>query len=299
MTGSPEARVFLVDLDQQLEGYRRFLSTWVYQSDDLTFIVDPGPRSTAGRLAEELRARGVDRLDFVLLSHIHLDHGGGSAEILEAFPGARLWCHPKGVKHLQSPEKLWQGTMATIGEVADTYGEPRPVQADRMASDEDLSQAGIDILLTPGHAPHHASFLVGSWLFAGEAVVTRVRAPGGSEFLRPATPPRFVAEVFFASLRKLEELDPEPEHLAFAHYGVTRHPADWCRRAGRQLELWCSEVESARKRGDPYRPEILVERLMKLDPDFATINRLDDDIRQRELFYVHNSLNGIWKSFDS
>jgi len=89
-----------------------------------------------------------------------------------------------------------------------------------------------------------------------------------------------------------------PEYLAFAHYGVSRNIRDWCHRAERQLRLWLTEVEQARSTGDPFRPEKLTQRLRQVDPDFATLDLLDPDIRERELYYVRNSLNGMWKSFD-
>jgi glyoxylase-like metal-dependent hydrolase (beta-lactamase superfamily II) len=115
----------LIDLDQPKEGYRKFLSSWLCRADGLTFVVDPGPRSTVDHLIDELARRGVTRVDYILLTHIHIDHGGGAAELLAAFPGARLYCHPAGVRHMIEPSGLWKGSLAVLGDVAEMYGAPR------------------------------------------------------------------------------------------------------------------------------------------------------------------------------
>ena len=113
---SPEFELELFDLDQALTGYREFISCWLYRDPRISLVVDPGPASSAAGLVDRLRAAGVDELDLILLTHIHLDHGGGTAELLAAFPRAR-WCsHPKGVAHLLEPDRLWEGSLATIGE---------------------------------------------------------------------------------------------------------------------------------------------------------------------------------------
>lgn len=288
-------RPFLVALDQRLEGYRRFLAAWVCRVGGRTVVIDPGPASTIPHLVERLHAAGIERVDFVLLTHIHLDHGGGSAGLLDAFPEARLWCHERGRGHLLDPVHLWQGSRATIGEVAEVYGEPRPLAERRLAGDDELAAAGIEVIPTPGHAPHHASFRIGRFLFAGEAVATRLHLPGPAEYLRPATPPRFRPRVFLDSLARLERLQPRPDYLCFAHYGLSREPPGWYRRARRQLELWLELVGREVRAGNEFRPRHLVGLLEHEDPDFP-LARLPGDIRRRELFYVENSLLGMWRA---
>ncbi|MCP4798991.1 MAG: MBL fold metallo-hydrolase, partial [bacterium] len=60
----------LIDLDQKRTGYRQFISCWLYQSADVTFIVDPGPTSSADFLISKLR-ESVTSIDYILLTHIH------------------------------------------------------------------------------------------------------------------------------------------------------------------------------------------------------------------------------------
>ena len=119
----------LIDLDQSREGFRQFLCCWVYRRSDLVVLVDPGPKSTAAALIDELHARGIDKLDYILLTHIHIDHAGATREVLDAFPDARVFCHQTGEKHIIDPGRLWQGSLKVLGDMAVMYGEPAPVPA--------------------------------------------------------------------------------------------------------------------------------------------------------------------------
>ncbi len=114
-----EPTLHLIDLDQELHGQREFISCWVSQQAELTFIVDPGPPTTAGRLVAQLHALQVDHLDYVLLTHVHLDHAGGTAQVLTAYPDAKVVCHEKGVPHLLDPAGLWRGSRKVLGRMAE------------------------------------------------------------------------------------------------------------------------------------------------------------------------------------
>ena len=107
-----QALLDLVDLDQNREGYREFLCCWVYQKDGYTFLIDPGPRSTIDYLVGALDELGVNKVDYVLLTHIHIDHGGGLANLLNVFPQARVFCHDSGIKHVVDPSRLWKGSLS-------------------------------------------------------------------------------------------------------------------------------------------------------------------------------------------
>jgi len=289
----------LVDLDQPSDGYRRFIACWVLARPGLGLVVDPGPTRTIPQLVERLRALGVERLDLVLLTHIHLDHGGGTAALLEAFPGARVFCHAGGVRHLQAPEQLWQGSLRAIGAVAEMYGPPGPVAAGRFASEAELRAQGVEVIPTPGHAPHHLSFRVGEILFAGEALATRMQLSNGREYLRPATPPRFELGVFLSSLERLAALAPAPSRVALAHHGEVGDLRALAARARAQLAVWvevCRRQRAARPSApEPELVEAIFRRLLAEDPAFGqdAFQGLPADIQTREEFYVKNSLRGL------
>lgn len=79
----------LIEILQDSPGFKQFIGSWVYMGD-ITFIVDVGPANTTVRLIDTLESLGVDRLDYILLTHIHIDHAGGPAEVLERYSSARV-----------------------------------------------------------------------------------------------------------------------------------------------------------------------------------------------------------------
>ena len=74
------------------------------------------------------------QIDYVILSHIHLDHAGGAGLMIQAFPNARLVVHPRGARHMVDPSKLIEGASAVYGcdEVFRLYGEVLPVDSARI-----------------------------------------------------------------------------------------------------------------------------------------------------------------------
>jgi glyoxylase-like metal-dependent hydrolase (beta-lactamase superfamily II) len=316
----------LIDLDQDLPGQQRFISCWLSRQDGLAFIVDPGPQSSVGRLIARLRTLGVDRLDFILLTHVHLDHAGGTAEVVRAFPGVRVICHAKGRPHLVEPTKLWRGSREVLGRFAEAYGPPGPVPEAAIGTAAEAERRQIRILETPGHAAHHLSFFHEGTLYVGEAAGTYMAIPGGEIFQRPATPPQFFLAPALASLDRLLALTPEPARMAFSHYGLAEGRVHRLLRAAReQLQRWVEvarqemDAETAMAPGrtmdttsgpDPASPgpvesrfgeeaaaALLVRtraRLFATDPLLAVLKRLGPEIREREYGFTVQTLQGIF-----
>jgi len=295
----------LIDLDQELPGYREFLSSWAYTGPGVTFVVDPGPTSTIEYLIARLRALGISHLDFVLLTHIHIDHGGGVGTLLRTYPEARVLCHEKGVGHLIDPTRLWQGSLEVLGDVARVYREPLPVPPASIATFGEVEARGVRVIPTPGHASHHLSFVVGEVLVAGEVIGLRCPLPepyNDQHFLRPATPPRFFLEEAVASIDRLLALDPAPQTILFAHYGAADRPGEHLRMGREQMQLWVRVVRQELASGSEMAPPASVtedlvkhvhERLLREDPLYSTFAYLAPDIQERERHYLGQTLEGI------
>ncbi len=291
----------LVDLPQPLPGQEAFVSCWVQAGPGPRFVVDPGPLGTIPLLERALDRLGVDGLDLILLTHVHLDHAGGAGALLRSHPGARVVCSEAGAPHLVDPRRLWAGSRRVLGPAADVYGPPAPVPAPALATAAEVAAAGIGIIPTPGHAAHHVCFLHGGTLYAGEAAGTRLALPDGRSYLRPATPPRFRLEAALASLDRLLALSPEPRRIAFGHHGLREgRTAGLLRQARAQLLLW---VETARAElaagggATPAAAEALRDRirarLLQVDPHFRPLLRFPPDVRRRERTFTHQTLTGI------
>ena len=98
-------------------------------------------------------------VDWVLLTHVHLDHAGGAGSYMQQFPNARLTVHPRGARHMIDPTRLVAGTIEVYGadEAQRMYGQIVPVPADRIVETPDgasvpLNGRRFEFLDTPGHA---------------------------------------------------------------------------------------------------------------------------------------------------
>lgn len=176
---------------------------------------------------------GVAAVDYVILTHIHLDHAGGAGSLMQAFPNARLVVHPRGARHMAEPSKLVAGVTAVYGAeyVSRVYGEILPIPGDRIIEAPDghvVSLNGRELLCldTPGHARHHICIVdkKASAVFTGDMFGLSYREldVDGRQFIFPTTTPtQFEPEEMRASIKRLLALEPEAMYLT--HYSRLPH----------------------------------------------------------------------------
>ena len=220
-----------------------FLSAYLVRGEKVV-IIDPGPVSTARELLGSLHDLGVGRTDvrYIVASHVHLDHAGGTEILMRELPEAELLVHRMGAPHMVRPEKLWEASKKVIGdEAAAIYGRPEGVPQDRViAAGEgmkmDLGEGiALTALETPGHASHCLSFLDerSSGIFTGDAAGLYL---ADCDIVLPTTPPPFHLGLALASLKKIGAL--RPERIYYAHFGFAEHGSEKVRLHGEQLRLW-------------------------------------------------------------
>lgn len=225
-------------------------------------LIDTAMNSGVPRILGALRTLGLslDQVDYIILTHVHLDHAGAAGRLIEALPNARLVVHPRGARHMADPARLIAGTIAVYGaeEARRTYGEILPVDPARIIEaqhEQTLDLCGRHLLLlqTPGHARHHLCIRDGrtGHIFSGDTFGLSYREldRDGRHFIFPTTTPtQFDPDALRQSIDLL--MSHAPEAIYLTHFGqvkdIPRLAADLLRLLDRHVSM----AERRRHAGD-------------------------------------------------
>lgn len=201
-------------VDTHHQGLSGTIGAWVTRDG---VIVDPGPASTVARVLDELGEGFEPRA--ILLTHIHLDHAGGTGTLLERFPGTPVFVHEVGAPHLVDPSRLWASAARLYGEdrMTELWGDVRPVPADVLTAIGGGERVeGFEVMHAPGHAAHHVVYLSDEGTaYVGD--VAGVRTPPGDVTVMPTPPPEIDVGAWLDSIAELA--DRGPERLRLTHFG--------------------------------------------------------------------------------
>jgi len=284
--------IFLVDLDLSLPGFQNFLSSWIIKDGYSAIVIDPGPSATINILVRALHEIQVKRIDYIFLTHIHLDHAGGCGALIRDYPETPIICHPKAIEHLSDPDRLWEGSLDVLGDLALAYGKPLPIARRSMYTETTMrwKNYNIQIVNTPGHASHHMSFLFNDIVFAGE--VAGIQVPRSDcLYIRPATPPPFMPQVALTSICHVIEMAPNA--ICYAHYGFLGNACKFLNKAKEQIKLWLEIIEEMKDKGLHLGYSEIFEEIRARDSHLKFFNKFNPDIRKRELYFINNSIKGM------
>ena len=190
-------------------------------------IIDAGCNSSVSNVLSALENIGVpnEGVDFIILTHVHLDHAGGAGLMMKIFPNALLVVHPRGARHMADPSKLIEGSAAVYGkdEVFRLYGQVVAIDAARIIEATDgmcVDLAGRQLLCldTPGHAKHHIAIIDGKTghIFTGDifGISYRELDIGDRQFVfLTTTPVQFEPDAMHASIDRLLSYQPKAMYL--------------------------------------------------------------------------------------
>lgn len=199
-------------IDVEHLGTERVIGCWELDG----VLIDPGPGSS---LATLIAALG-DEPRAVLLTHIHLDHAGGTGALVRRWPELPVYVHERGAPHLVDPSKLLASAGRLYGDqMQRLWGEVVPIPEANvrpLSGGERLS--GFEVAYTPGHAFHHVSYLHSDSGRAFVGDVACVRIPPSEFVLPPTPPPEIDVELWSASLETVASW--RPESLGLTHFGA-------------------------------------------------------------------------------
>jgi len=190
-------------------------------------FVDVGTNSSVPYLLGALDELGIGReaVDYLLLTHVHLDHAGGAGMLMRELPNARALLHPRGAPHMIDPARLIAGSQAVYGEerFRRMYGELLPIAPERVRAVADgerirLGGRTLELLHAPGHAQHHYVIVdrAHASIFSGDTFGISYRALDTEKgaFITPSTvPTQFDPQQHIASIDRMLSLRPESIYL--------------------------------------------------------------------------------------
>jgi glyoxylase-like metal-dependent hydrolase (beta-lactamase superfamily II) len=265
-------------------------------------FVDTGTNYSVPRLLAELGDKRIpiEAVDYVILTHVHLDHAGGAGLLMQQLPNARAVIHPRGVRHMVDPSALIAGATAVYGadEVQASYGTLVPIPAERIVTANDehrIDLAGRELLCidTPGHARHHICI----WdarsraFFTGDTFGLSYRefdTDKGAFILPTSTPVQFEPEALHASIDRM--LGFKPQQMFLTHYSRVTDVERLAHDLHEQIDAMVSIAR--RHAGDANRHALIMEDLAQ-----SYISRVRthgcalSDARIREVLVMDIELN--------
>ena len=231
-------------------------------------LVDMGYPTSAATIIRDLETAGIDDIDYLLPTHVHLDHGGSCGTLSKKFPSAVVRVHPSGANHLVDPARLIEGASELFGcELMQLFGFPEPISVERVQGlndDETIDLGGgltLRAVWTPGHASHHLSVLLepSRLLFTGDCI--GVYFPDAPVLVPTTPPPSFNLEKALASIAKVRAL--MPAELCTPHFGVLKEPGTWLDMTQQKLLEWKKTIMALLSQGNSIESitEVLIVQI--------------------------------------
>lgn len=302
----PNTDIYTVDA---LYYQPKLASIHLIRSNNRIAIVDTGTQYSVPQVFAALQALDLSYsdVDYIILTHIHLDHAGGAGTLMQLCENAQLIVHQKGARHMADPSKLVAGASAVYGqtEFNRLYGEITPIEHSRIHQPGDgdvIDFAGrpLTFIDTPGHANHHHCIIdsQSNSVFTGDTLGVGYRALRNEShaFIMPTTTPvQFNPDALHASIDRV--MSYAPGTLYLTHYSAVTPSPRMIAGLHEQIDDYVMLTQKAADSGDQFGTilakelnEYLVRRCMN---ELSNVNeatarkwiKLDADLNAQGLVF--------------
>ena len=261
------------------------IAAFLVESDGHYGLIETGPASTLEVLLEALvPIGGPMALDWIAVSHIHLDHAGAAGQLLSKAPNLVCYVHTIGRRHMVDPSRLLRSAERIYGDrMFELWGHVIPCPEDRVIAVDtgdhiQLGKSRLEVVYSPGHAIHHLALWDGETksMFTGD--VAGVRLPDMGQVRPPTPPPDIDPAAWKDSIRRIRSFQPQTLYLT--HFGpvsgdLNAHFSQLLTR----LDEWIDFVDRARQSGQE-RDEIVKSMERGADDEVRAEGGTDLTIRQ-------------------
>lgn len=298
--------IYCIDIDYIRP---RLACSYLMLHEGKAAFIDCGTSLSVPRLVSTLNDLGLsnDDVDYIIPTHIHLDHAGGAGKLMQIMPNAQLIVHPLGARHLIDPQRLIESAQQVYGseQFAKLYGDIIPIDEQRVCTVRDADVINFNgrtlfFADTPGHARHHFCIydeLSQGW-FTGDTFglsYPDIIIPEGHYLLPTTTPVQFDPDAWFKSIKKL--LLKKPQRMYLTHFGMIDNVSFLAEKLQHDIQHYSQIALSIP--ACETRTEQLKSKLIKytLD-DLLTLNCKQTDSELVELLKTDLELNAqgldIW-----
>lgn len=237
-------------IDLEFQGVLNVIAAFLVPHRDGIVLVESGPQTCWEALKRGLAKHGFAPCDVtdVLLTHVHFDHAGAAWSLAKA--GANIHVHPKGIRHLVDPTRLWNSAARIYGDegMAMLWGSMEPIDDAKLhvaEEGQELTIGGVKFIAhhSPGHAKHHTAWQCGEALFTGDVGGVRIN---NGPLEPPCPPPDIDAIAWQTSIASLNALT-DVKRLFLTHFGEqTGNVSEHWKKLSERLDAWIAFIESKR-----------------------------------------------------
>jgi len=296
MTNETEQSIFTIDCH-----YLRpsFAAAFLLVENGRAIFIENNTTHALPFLMKALENLGIaaENVDYLIVTHAHLDHSGGTSALIGRCPNARIIAHPKAAKTLADPEKLIQSAKRVYGEEQfnKLYGVINPIPLSKihlLQDGETLNWQNriLTFFYTLGHASHHVCIhdSKSEGVFTGDAFglfYPDLQTQG--LFILPSTSPIDYDPV--EAKKSVEKICSfKPRRLFLTHYGEVEKVTEAKNELLKNLDIHEAQYHWAKENfhfGDKLS-RIVEDRLKKIYSSYVEFLKLDLELNAQGIAFA-------------